>query len=284
MEIGVTTLPRFPKDATDRNRTSPFAFTGNKFEFRMLGSAFSAAGPNIVLNTVVADALGGFADELERAGAEGLRSSLARVIRETYARHKRVIFNGNNYSEEWVAEAKRRGLSNLRTTVDALPEFVAPKNAAVFERSRVFTEQEMRSRYEIMMDAYCKTIHIEALCMIDMTRQKIIPACVASQNVLARRRARRRAGGGNFDNMLEHSLLGSVSRLSAHLLEKLTVLENAAVKSREKRGVLAGASFYRDAMCPAMAELRAVADELESLVASKYWPLPTYAELLYSVE
>ena len=281
MEIGVTVLPHIPKDTSDRNRTSPFAFTGNKFEFRMPGSAFSAAGPNIILNTIVADVLREFADTLEHAG--DFKGTLSAIIRETFSAHKRVVFNGNNYSDEWVAEARRRGLLNLRTTVDALPEFVAPKNVALFARHHVFTEQEIRSRYEILLDAYSKTTHIEALCMIDMTKGKIIPACVDYQNDLAKLLERKQACGG-FNNALERHLLIKISNLSAQLLDNLTALETAVAESKTVCDVLKHASFYRDAVCPAMSELRIVADELETLVAGKHWPLPTYAELLYSVE
>ena len=183
MEIGATVLPHFPKDSTDRNRTSPFAFTGNKFEFRMLGSAFSIAGPNIVLNTVVAESLRGFADVLENA--EDFQSELASLIRKTIGQHKRIIFNGNNYSEDWVHEAERRGLSNLKNTVEALPAFVSDKSVELFARHHVFTPSEIRSRYEILLENYGKMLHIEALTMVDMVKKGIMPACVAYQNDLS---------------------------------------------------------------------------------------------------
>ena len=280
MEIGATVLPHFPKDTTDRNRTSPFAFTGNKFEFRMLGSSFSIAGPNIVLNTVVSEVLRQFADVLEKS--EDFKRDLASLVRETFHSHKRIIFNGNNYSEDWVIEANRRGLSNLKTTIDALPALVSQKSIDVFMTHRVLTEQEIYSRYEIFMDGYCKTLHIEALTMVDIVKGEIIPACVDYQNDLAELLERKKACG-EYDVSLEGHLLERISKLSACLLKKLTNLENVLVKSREEREILIHASFYRDQVFTAMSELRLIVDELETLVAKKYWPLPSYSELLYSV-
>ena len=280
MEIGVTALPHFPKDTTDRNRTSPFAFTGNKFEFRMLGSTFSISGPNIVLNTVVAEALRQFADILEKS--TDFKSDLASLIKNTFHKHKRIIFNGNNYSDEWVTEAKRRGLSNLKTTVASLPEFVSQKSIELFSRHHVFSESELHSRYEILMEGYCKTLHIEALTMVDMVKREIIPACIAYQNELADLLGRKRAWG-EYDASLEDHLLSSISKLSSCLLKKLTVLESALLESKEERDILSQATFYRDKVFGSMSELRLIVDELETLVANKYWPLPTYAEMLFSV-
>jgi len=280
MEIGVTALPHFPKDTTDRNRTSPFAFTGNKFEFRMLGSTFSISGPNIVLNTVVAEALRQFADILEKS--TDFKSDLASLIKNTFHKHKRIIFNGNNYSDEWVTEAKRRGLSNLKTTVASLPEFVSQKSIELFSRHHVFSESELHSRYEILMEGYCKTLHIEALTMVDMVKREIIPACVAYQNELADLLGRKRTWG-EYDASLEDHLLGSIAKLSSCLLKKLTVLESALLESKEERDILSQATFYRDKVFGSMSELRLIVDELETLVANKHWPLPTYAEMLFSV-
>lgn len=280
MEIGVTTLPHFPKDTTDRNRTSPFAFTGNKFEFRMLGSAFSIAGPNIVLNTAVAEVLREFADVLENAS--DFQAELSALIRRTIRKHKRIIFNGNNYSEEWVHEAEKRGLSNLRTTVDALPAFVSQKSIDVFTRHNVLTEKEIRSRYEILLENYCKTIHIEALTMTDMVKKDIIPACIGYQNELSQLLISKKAISGCDTNPEEH-LLKKISSLTACLMEKLESLENAMLEAKAECDGLALARFYRDHVFKAMSELRVAADELETLVARKHWPLPTYAEILYSV-
>ena len=174
MEIGDHVLPSFPKDTTDRNRTSPFAFTGNKFEFRSLGSSQSISGPNIILNTIVAEELKQFADELE--GAEDFTEKLNELIKKTIKEHKRIIFNGDGYSDEWKAEAKKRGLLNLKTTVDALPTFLAPKNVELFTKHKIFTEKEMESRYEILLETYSKVINIEGLTMVDMAKKQILPA------------------------------------------------------------------------------------------------------------
>ena len=280
MEIGATVLPRFPKDSTDRNRTSPFAFTGNKFEFRMPGSTFSIAGPNIVLNTIVAETLRQFADSLE--GSKDFNGDLAALVKKTVSSHKRIIFNGNNYSEEWVAEAKTRGLSNSMTTVDALPEFISQKSTALFTSHHVFTETEIHSRYEIMMEAYCKTLHVEALTMLDMVKGSIIPACIDYQRELFDLLRHKGAYAGTYTSTLEEYFLGNITKLSDCLLKKVSALESAVLETRET-DILAQALFYRDRIYTAMSELRLIADELETFVAKKHWPIPVYAELLYSV-
>jgi len=284
--IGVTSLPQFPVDSTDRNRTSPLAFTGNKFEFRMPGAAFSIAEPNIVLNTAVAEALRQFADALENAG--DLNAELAALIKTAFHDHKRIVFNGNNYSSEWSAEAKRRGLSNLATTVDALPELVSEKSAALFARHCVFTKTELRSRYEIQMEGYCKTLHIEALTMIDIVKGLILPASVDYQNDLAKLLAQKQALGG-FDASAEEYLLGSAAGLTSRMLNELAVLEGWLADGRlpsmsdGKTDICDLARFFRDKISTAMADLRLSVDGLEALVAKKYWPLPSYAEILNSV-
>jgi glutamine synthetase len=204
VEIGVTVLPHFPKDATDRNRTSPFAFTGNKFEFRMLGSMFSAAGPNIVLNTAVAETLREFADKLE--GSKNFNQDLAILVKETFHKHKRIVFNGNNYAGEWVEEAKRRGLSNLKTTVDALPAFISKKSVGLFTQHHVFTEPELHSRYEILLESYCKQLHIEALTMADMVRKEIIHFCISYQSEIAKLLEKKKEIGRKYDVSLEERL------------------------------------------------------------------------------
>jgi glutamine synthetase len=280
IQIGVTALPHIPMDSTDRNRTSPFAFTGNKFEFRMLGSSFSTAGPNIVLNTVVAEILRQFADTLEKSS--DFNNDLASLIKNTFHEHKRIVFNGNNYSDEWAAEAQRRGLSNLKTTVDALPEFISPKSIELFVRHNVFTESELRSRYEILMESYCKTIHIEALTMVDMVKGEIIPACIDYQNDLAKLLKRKKACG-EFDVSLEEHLLSHIAKQSSGLLKKLFVLENALIESKEERDILSHARFYGNKIFAAMSDIRLIVDELETLTARKYWPFPVYSQMLYSV-
>ena len=280
MEIGVTVLPHFSKDTTDRNRTSPFAFTGNKFEFRMVGSSFSIAGPNIMLNTIVAESLRQFADILEKT--KDFKGEVASIVKKTFHDHKRIVFNGNNYAEEWTVEAQKRGLSNLRTTIDALPEFVSKKAIEVFKKHGVYSEVELHSRYDILLEAYCKTLHIEALAMIDMVKGNIIPACIDYQNDLAKLLQKKKACG-DYDVSLEEHLLGKISKLTSGLLKKLNVLEDAVLESKGGSDALAHATFYRDKIFAGMAELRLIVDELETLVSKKHWPVPTYAEMLFSV-
>lgn len=295
LEIGVSALPHFPKDTTDRNRTSPFAFTGNKFEFRMLGSKFSIAGPNIVLNTIIAEILSQFADHLEKS--KDFTADLAALVKKTFSKHKRIIFNGNNYSEEWIEDAKKRGLSNLKTAVDALPEFISKKSIELFTKHHVFSETEIHSRYEILMDAYCKTLHIEALTMIDMVKSYIVPSSVSYQRELIDL-LRQKKAYGIFNISMENHWLENITRLSTNLLNKLIILENAVLESSKQKFVelrtiedsnlrlaeiLKAAYFYRDKILTAMSELRIVVDELETLTAKKHWPFPSYAEILYSV-
>jgi len=280
MEIGVSVLPHFPKDTTDRNRTSPFAFTGNKFEFRMVGSSFSIGGPNIVLNTIVAETLSQFADSLEKS--KNFKGDLAALIKKTISEHKRIVFNGNNYAEEWVVEAQKRGLSNLKTTVEALPEFISKKSIELFTKHHVFTDVEIHSRYEILMEAYCKTIHIEALAMVDMVKGDIFPASVAYQSELTELLQKKKALG-YYDSSLEENLTSNISKLSASLFTKLTTLEKAILDTKEERSILEQARFYREKVFAAMVELRLDVDGLETLVAKKYWPYPSYGQILYSV-
>jgi len=281
MEIGATVLPHFPKDTADRNRTSPFAFTGNKFELRMLGSASSIAEPNIVLNTAVAEALREFADILENTS--DFKGELRSLIRKTIQKHKRIIFNGNNYSEEWMREAQRRGLANHRTTVEALPALVAQNSIDLFARHQVFSRTEIQARYEIFLESYCKRLHIEALTLADLVKKEIIPACIGYQNELVHL-LKDKQTCGNYDCELEERYLSKISRLSACLLKKLDTLENTVAETKGECDALALAKFYHDRVLGAMSELRLVIDELETLVAKKHWPLPTYAEMLYSVE
>jgi len=282
MEIGVSVLPHFPKDSTDRNRTSPFAFTGNKFEFRMLGSAFSVAAPNIVLNTAVAEVLRQFADVLEKS--TDFKTDLPAIIKNTYHQHKRIVFNGNNYSDEWITEAESRGLSNLKTTVDALPQFITQKSKDLFGTHGVYTEAELHSRYEIFFEKYCKTIHIEALTMIDIVKDEIYPALISYQNDLAKL-IERKTGLGSYESNMEEQLLDRISKLSSCLIKNLDTLQSHIVSEdgNKDEDILSSAKFYRDKVFFAMSELRMVVDELETLVSNKYWGLPTYAKMLYSV-
>jgi len=282
MEIGATVLPHFPKDTTDRNRTSPFAFTGNKFEFRMLGSAFSIAGPNIILNTIVAEVLSQFADVLEQS--DNFKDNLNKLIKDTLTQHKRIIFNGNNYSNEWVEEASKRGLLNLQTTVDALPHFIADKNIEVFTKHGVFSKSEMHSRYEILLEGYNKTLHIEALTMIDMVKKDIIPSIISYVNELATTANSKKALNANLNCELEEGLIEKISNLSSCLYKQLHILEKSVLEVSNQESTLAEARFYRETVFVNMQSLRAVVDELETLVAKKHWSLPTYSQLLYSVQ
>ena len=279
MEIGATVLPHFPKDTTDRNRTSPFAFTGNKFEFRMLGSTFSIAGPNFVLNTIVAEALEGFADSLEQA--EDFKKDLNTLIKKTIKDHKRIVFNGNNYAAEWVQEAKKRGLSNLKTTVDALPALITEKSVKLFTKHHVLEETEIHSRYEIILEEYQKTLRIEALTMADIVKKEVIPASIEYQNRLAKL-LKSKKEFTEIDATLEETLLKKISSISACLIKTLDELETSLIATEEEDAYEL-AKFYRDVVTKHTAELRLATDELETLIGRRYWNLPTYAELLYSV-
>ncbi|MDD4842815.1 MAG: glutamine synthetase III [Anaerotignum sp.] len=281
MKVGVHVLPRFFKDTTDRNRTSPFAFTGNKFEFRMLGSAISIACPNFILNTIVAEELAQFADQLEVA--EDFATAANILIRKTVVEHKRIIFNGNNYADEWVVEAEKRGLLNLKTTVDVLPYYLKEKNVTVFTKHGVLTEEEIHSRYEILMEGYVKVVHIEALTMIDLAKKSIMPAVSAYVKELAETVALKRQISAAINCTSEEGLAMELSDLSAAFVEKIKKLEDALAKGKEMEDGKAEAEHYKDAVIPAMTELRGIADKMEEEVGEKYWPFPTYGALLFSV-
>jgi len=281
MEIGATVLPHIPKDTTDRNRTSPFAFTGNKFEFRMLGSAFSISGPIIVLNTIVAESLRQFADELEQS--TDFRSDLSRLIKRTIKEHKRIIFNGNGYDEAWVREAEKRKLSNLKSTPEALPAFIHPKSVELFSRHNVFSEHEIHSRYEILLENYSKTINIEALTMLDIVNRQIVPAVITYQNELSQLILNKKAVGADIPVSMEEKLLERIARLLECLGRRLEQLSEQLIAVRGITDKLELARAYREKVFTAMNELRLVVDELELIVSSRHWPLPSYAEILNSV-
>ena len=284
MRIGVHVLPRFPKDTTDRNRTSPFAFTGNKFEFRMLGSTLSISGPNIVLNTIVAEELSQFADELE--GSADFTADLEALIRRVIQQHKRIIFNGNNYADEWVEEAERRGLLNLASTVEALPYFVSQRSIDLFVRHKVFTPVEVHARYEILMENYCKTIRIEAQTMLEMARRDILPAVLAFQKSLCDGALAKAAVSKAMSCTVEKGLLEEVSTLTAALYQRIQALEEAvrgADAYNYEQDIEDCGRYHRERILTAMEALRTVADTLETLVGRSYWPYPTYGELLFGV-
>ncbi len=281
MEIGASVLPHFPRDNTDRNRTSPFAFTGNKFEFRMPGSSFSIAGPNIVLNTIIAESLSQFADILENSSS--MKNDLNNLIISTIKSHKRIIFNGNNYSDEWVKEAENRELLNLKTTPDALPRFVSEKNIRLFTKHNVYTKSEMYSRYEIQLENYSKTIHIEALTMLEMVKKDIIPSVLKYQNTLADTAMKKKAMQSGISSGLEEALISKIAKLADNLLRKLEDLESSVLDMKNYKDSLALAKFCREKIFINMQSLRGVADELEATSGKEYWPIPAYGELLYSV-
>ena len=282
IKVGVHVLPKFPRDTTDRNRTSPFAFTGNKFEFRMLGSSQSISGPNVVLNTAVAESLRQYADRLE--AAENFEAELHDLICEVIRKHRRIIFNGNGYDESWVREAERRGLLNLKSTPDCVPCYLAEKNIDLFTRHRVYSETEIRARYEIKLETYCKVLHIEASTMLDMVWKDILPAVSAYSRTLAETALAKRALDESIDTGFEREGAARISALTAAAAEKARTLENALFEVRGLRDTLEQAHFYRNAVFAAMNELRIVVDELETLTSSKFWPYPSYGELLFSVK
>ena len=282
MKIGVHILPRFPKDNTDRNRTSPFAFTGNKFEFRMLGSTLSIAGPNTVLNTAVAESLDDFATELETAS--DFNAAVHALIVRTLKEHKRIIFNGNGYDDAWIAEAEKRGLLNLRSTPECLPYLIRKENIALFEKYRIYTRSELHSRYEILLDNYSKVMNIEAETMLDMAQKEILPAVESyerelTETALAKKQLLPQAG-----RMVEERLVEKLSALSCSFYQKMDALEAALVNAREQKDALALANYYHDVVFAAMQDMRVDADQLEATTAKKYWPYPTYSDLLFGVQ
>ena len=279
MEIGSDILPRFPQDTTDRNRTSPFAFTGNKFEFRSVGSTASLSCPNMMLNTIVADELEQFADKLEQA--KDFKAELNKIIKETIRNHKRVIFNGNNYAPEWVTEAEKRGLLNLRSTVDAMPYYIKPENIKLLKKHGVLSETEINARYDIELENYYKQIHIEALTMLDMVKKDILPAAASYEKDLAGTAAQKKALG--ITAGFEEDVLKKISGFSDRLFDEAEKLEDDVKKAPETSTSLDLAKYYRSTVFAQMEATRKPADEIEALVGSKYWPYPTYGELLFSV-
>ena len=281
LRVGVHTLPKFPKDSTDRNRTSPFAFTGNKFEFRMLGSALSISCPNVMLNTIVAQELSLFADQLE--SAQDFTGALNHLIRHTIREHKRIIFNGNNYSEEWEREAAQRGLLNLRTTPDALPWFIHEKNLTLFEKHKIYTSAEAFSRYEILLENYCKTLNIEALTMVDMARRQILPAVLSYQKHLSDVALQKKNLLPDVNCLPEIQLLQKISKLSAAFYPAIEELEQRLETAKEIENLQREAEYYKDAVLPCMQKLRSYADKMELLVGQADWPFPSYGQLLFHI-
>ena len=280
MEFGVDVLPHFPKDTTDRNRTSPFAFTGNKFEFRMPGSKLSVAGPNTVLNTIVADVLDQFADELEKA--DNFQDALDDLIKRTIKENQNIIFNGNGYSDEWPVEAEKRGLLNLKSTPEAVPAFLAQKNVDVFSKYGVYTEAELQSRVEILLDEYCKTLNIEALTMIDMAKKEILPAAAKYIKDIAKTAELAKSCGA--ETVFEEETVKEISALVTEMYKALGTLEADVQKVHSIEDTQEMANFFHDTIFADMGALRVPADKIETLVGKDYWPYPTYSDLLFYVK
>lgn len=282
MKLGVNVLPKFTRDTTDRNRTSPFAFTGNKFEFRMLGSSNSIACANIMLNAAVAESLKIYADRLEKA--EDFETALHEMIRKTIKDHKRIIFNGNGYNDVWIKEAtEKRGLLNYRTTADCIPHLLDKKNVDMLTAHKVFTEAELKSRCEITLDNYCKTILIEANTMVNMARCEIAPAVEAYIKDLAHTASLKKSVMEEISVVYESSLLKKLSVLTERIFIATDELENALLNMEEYENVIDESAAIRDVLLAKMNELRVVCDEAETLTAKKYWPFPTYGDLLFGV-
>ena len=281
LRVGVHTMPKFPKDTTDRNRTSPFAFTNNKFEFRMLGSSASVSGPNTYLNTAVAEVLKQFADELENA--ENFETALHALIKRVITNHKRIIFNGNGYDDKWLAEAEKRGLLNLKTTPDAMPYFLNEKNITLFTSHKVYTEREMRSRYEILLQSYCKIINIEGKTMLDMAKKEILPAVSEYSQVLGNTILTKKSVCKKLNCSYEMEALKKISDLTASAHQSVQALETALAQTKAITDVTTRAVYYKDAVLTVMDKLRADVDSLEDVVSADYWPVPTYGDLLFGV-
>jgi len=282
MNLGIDTMPELPMDSTDRNRTSPFAFTGNKFEFRMVPSSISIAGPNFVLNTIVAEVLSQMADRLEKS--KDFKTDLQALLKEIAIKHSRIIFNGNNYTEEWVVEAAKRGLPNIASTVESLPSFISDKSVQLFEKHGVLTSRETHARYEIVMESYIKTINIEAQTALDMVKRQILPAAIKYAGLLANSINAIKAAVADADISAQTTLLKELSTEIANLKAKLVELEKVTTEAQNmhgdsyKQGV-----YYRDVVFTAMGSLRVTADKIETMVEAELWPIPTYAQMLFSI-
>ncbi len=279
LEVGVDALPHISQDTTDRNRTSPFAFTGNKFEFRMLGSEQSISGPNIALNTIVAEELSQFADKLEKS--KNFNKDLQILLEKTIKEHKRIIFNGNGYDDSWISEAQERGLSNLKNTPEAMRAYISPKNIKLFTKHNIYTETEMRARYEIHLESYSKVLNIEAQTAVDMVKRDILPAVSAFTDSLSSSILSKRAVSKDIPCTAEMETLKKLSGLSGSLYEKCAQLECALLKIPEN--AQKAAAYYHDTVFTLMQEMRAIADEMETMTSAEYWPYPTYGEMLFNI-
>ena len=281
LQIGVDALPPLPKDNTDRNRTSPFAFTGNKFEFRMVGSSASISGPNIVINTIVAESLDEIATRLEKAGKGGLNKEATAVVRDAMKKHGRVIFNGNNYSDEWVAEAKKRDLPNIKTGIDALATMATPQAEKLFDKYQVLSPKELHSRYEIYLETYVKHVNIEAQASVQMVKRLFIPAGMKFAAELAGAIGALKSASAPATT--QKALLAIVSALLSGASEKVAALETAIEKAHHVAEMVKRAEAFRDKVVVAMNALRKDIDALEGVTPAEFWPVPTYAEMLFKL-
>ena len=281
MKIGVHTLPTIPKDSTDRNRTSPFAFTGNKFEFRMLGSASSVSDVNTILNTAVAEELKYFAEQLEKA--RDFESELHNLIKDTITQHKRIIFNGNGYDNSWVEEAERRGLANLKTTPDALKHLMDTKNVLLFTGHRIFSKEELAARYDIMMENYCKVINIEALTMLDMARKDILPAMSDYCKELAETISAKKSVCQDIDCTYEQETLSNLSSLVSAMYKQVNKLDEDLIKIKSSEDITETGDYYKNTILSDMTAIRISSDMMETVASAEKWPYPSYGELLFGV-
>jgi glutamine synthetase len=281
MHLGVDVLPEFKKDTTDRNRTSPFAFTGNRFEFRMLGSTVNIACPNIMINTIMAEELNQFCDEIDKA--DNKDAAIKAIIKKAFTEHKRVVFNGDGYSEEWPVEAEKRGLPNYKSLPEAVAHFDDQKNIDLFVKNNVHSEVEIRARKEITLEEYSKTINIEALTMLEMAKQDILPAVSSYVKELTDTALAKKSLSSSIPTSVEENLVSTLSNSLVSFVNKIEALEEIVVKANDIESAQEQANYYHDVVFAAMNELRAVSDEMETITSSKYWPYPTYDELLFGV-
>jgi len=277
LKLGVSTLPPLPKDCTDRNRTSPFAFTGNKFEFRMVGSTQSTSGPMFVLNTIVAEVLSEIADDLEKA--KNVKTAAQKILQDIASKHRKIIYNGDNYTDEWVEDAEKRGLPNIRSTVSSLETIMDKENVAIFKKHGVLTEAELHARTEILLEAYSMSINIEAKTMLDIARRQILPACVKYSSSLGD--AACSVSNAGVDAKPQKELLKDVCTMIATMKKNISQLEKTTSKASKAADAIKQARLYRDEVIQAMETLRVVADKLETVVDANLWPIPTYAEMLF---
>ncbi|EKD28114.1 MAG: hypothetical protein ACD_79C00423G0001 [uncultured bacterium] len=277
VRIGVDTLPDLPKDNTDRNRTSPFAFTGNKFEFRMVPSSGSISGPNVVLNTIVAESLDEIATRLEKC--KDVNKEVAKIIKDVMKEHGRIIFNGDNYSENWAKEAAKRGLANTRSTVEALDALVTKKSETLFENYKVLTKEELHSRYEIYLETYAKQVNIEAKASIDMVQTLYVPAVIKYSSFLSKNIKNLKEVGVASD--VQEKILSKITTLLTSAYDELQILKDDTKKAQAIKEIAEKSVFYRDKVFVSMKNLRKSIDELETIVAKEYWPVPSYADLTF---